>query len=225
MATHEELEWEPQPGIPAPLPQDEKIVWQGTPSWWALAISAFHVRKVALYFSFLVGLQVYDAYQVGFDQEAVMAGPALTLLLSLAGLSILLSLAYLSAVSTIFTLTNKRILIRYGIALTLTLNLPFSQIKAANLKLWKGKTGDIALDVTPPKRLSWIVLWPYARPWKLKNPQPLLRALPDADVVAAQIARVVQEQSNLSVSVGTQKPSSGPKKTVNTPTNTVEGAV
>lgn len=204
MAHHQELEWEPIPGLPATLPEGEKIVWQGSPNWWALAISTFHVRKVAIYFAFLVAMQMVKAWQIGFDKEAVMAGPALTLILSLAGLSILLSLAWLSATSTIFTLTTKRILIRYGIALTLTLNLPFQRITSANLKLWKGNTGDIALDVTPPKRLSWLVLWPYARAWKLSNPQPVLKALPDAADVAAHIARIASQQDEMLVKLPTK---------------------
>ena len=151
MAHHQELEWEPIPGLPAELPKGERIVWQGSPNWWALAISTFHVRKVALYFAFLVGMQIVKAWKIGFDQEAVMAGPALTLLLSLAALSILLSLAWLSATSTIFTLTSERILIRYGIALTLTLNLPFKRITAANLKLWKAQQAISHWTLPRPK--------------------------------------------------------------------------
>jgi hypothetical protein len=30
------------------------------------------------------------------------------------------------------------------------------------------------------KRIAYLHLWPHARPWQLKRPQPLLRALPDA---------------------------------------------
>jgi len=221
MSSHKDFEWEPIPGLPAELPKGEKIVWQGTPNWWALAISAFHVRKVALYFAFLVVMQLVSAWQIGFEKEAVMAGPALTLVLSLAGLSILLSLAYLSAVSTIFTLTTHRILIRYGMALTLTLNIPFKQIQAANLNLWKKSIGDIALDVTPPKRLSWLVLWPYARAWKLSNPQPVLRAIPDAAAVAEKIARVAQQQIMVDVVVG--QTSESKPKIATTPDSTLEG--
>ena len=49
-ATHEH-EWEAAPGLPSTLPDGEAIVWQGTPDWKQLAVHAFHVRKIAIYFA------------------------------------------------------------------------------------------------------------------------------------------------------------------------------
>jgi hypothetical protein len=49
-----EYEFEPQFGLPERLPSDEFIVWQGAPDVAALAYSAFHFRKLALYFAVLI---------------------------------------------------------------------------------------------------------------------------------------------------------------------------
>ena len=46
-----EYEFEPQFGLPERLPSDEIIVWQGSPDVAALAYSAFHFKKLALYFA------------------------------------------------------------------------------------------------------------------------------------------------------------------------------
>ena len=51
-ATHEH-EWEAAPGLPSALPAGERVVWQGAPNWRSLAIHAFHVPKVAMYFSLI----------------------------------------------------------------------------------------------------------------------------------------------------------------------------
>jgi len=193
MKEQSEFDWEPTPGLPAPLPAGEHIVWQGAPHWLALAIDAFHVRKVAIYFAVLVLLQTMLLIPGGITAELILAGPGLTLLLSLAALGILTSLAWLTATVTVYTLTNRRILIRFGIAIQLTINLPFSQIVAANLRTSKNGRGDIPLQLATGKRVSYIVLWPHVRQWHFSRPEPMLRAIPDAANVASQLARLVSE--------------------------------
>jgi hypothetical protein len=41
------------------------------------------------------------------------------------------------------------------------------------------------LDLAGEDRMGWAHLWPHARPWALRKPQPSLRCLRDADKVAA----------------------------------------
>ena len=48
-----EHEFEAAPGLPELLPEGEHIVWQAAPDWKQLAIHAFHVRKIAIYFSLM----------------------------------------------------------------------------------------------------------------------------------------------------------------------------
>ena len=45
-----EHDFEPIRGLPGPLPEGETILWQGAPDWRVLAVQAFHVRAVAIYF-------------------------------------------------------------------------------------------------------------------------------------------------------------------------------
>ena len=49
-----EYEFEPQFGLPERLPSDEFIVWQGSPDIGALAASAFHIKKLVVYFILLI---------------------------------------------------------------------------------------------------------------------------------------------------------------------------
>jgi hypothetical protein len=205
MSEISEFEWEPQPGLPAPLPPDENIIWQGSPNWLALAIDAFHVRKVAIYFGVLVALDLARLLTLnGADTEALLAGPALTLILCLGALTLLTSLAWLSASATIYTLTNKRLLIRFGIAIQLTINLPFKQIVAADLKERSNGTGNIPLRTADGNRVSYVVMWPHIRPWHFRKPQPMLRALPNARQVADLIAQAVR--TNAAAGMATDTP-------------------
>jgi hypothetical protein len=69
--------------------------------------------------------------------------------------------------------------------LTLTLNLPFKALSAAAVRNYKDGTGDIVVDLAGNDRIGWAHLWPHARPWALRKPQPSLRCLPDAQAVAS----------------------------------------
>lgn len=194
MQDHDDFDFEDRPGIPAPLPPGEHVLWQGRPDKWGMAKNAFHIRKVGIYFCLLVGLQLFAAFRGASDADASLASLALTGLLVLIGMFILGALAWMTAHVTIYTLTNRRILIRFGVALQMTINLPFAQIKAASLRVGKDGLGDIPLVLKDTRRVNYLVLWPHVRAWHFVAPQPMLRCLRDSEHVAKLIADVARAQ-------------------------------
>lgn len=200
MLKHDDFDFEDSPGIPAPLPPGEYVVWQGSPNAWQLARHAFHWRKVAIYFMALLLIQAWSFISNGSDSSAIWASLSLTALLSALGLSILGVLAWLTARVTIYTVTNRRILIRFGIALQMTINLPFSQIQAADMRITSQGYGDIPLVLKENSRVNYFVLWPHVRPWQFSAPQPMLRSIPKVRNVAQIIAKVASESSGLATS-------------------------
>ena len=56
MKPHHEHEFEAAPGLPEALPAGEHILWQGSPDWKLLAVDAFHVKRLAIYFSLMIAL-------------------------------------------------------------------------------------------------------------------------------------------------------------------------
>ena len=77
---------------------------------------------------------------------------------------------------------------RIGMALPVTLNLPFGQIDGASLRLFGNGAGDIPLKVTKTERIAYLLLWPHARPFNFAHPEPCLRCVPKADDVASLLA-------------------------------------
>ena len=77
---------------------------------------------------------------------------------------------------------------RIGIVLTLTFNLPLKRIASAALNP-HGRTGDIALNLVANERIGYFHLWPHARAWEVRRPQPTLRCITDAAAVGALIQR------------------------------------
>ena len=188
MENHDDFDFEDSPGIPAPLPEGEHILWQGSPDRWEIAKSAFHIRKIALYFALILIIQMTSILLTGNDSPG--ASLPMTLMLSIAGLGILGTLAWLTARVTIYTITNKRVLIRFGIALQITINLPFAQISAADVRVGKNGFGDLPLTLKDSRRVNYLVLWPHVRPWNFSRPQPMLRSIANVQHVAAIISEV-----------------------------------
>ncbi|MFK7861244.1 MAG: photosynthetic complex putative assembly protein PuhB [Granulosicoccus sp.] len=191
MHDHDDFDFEDSPGIPAPLPAGEHVVWQGSPDVWEIAKNAFHIRKIAVYFGLILLIQAVSIYQMGADSAG--ASLSMTTMLSILGLGILGVLAYLTSRVTIYTITNKRILIRFGIALQMTVNLPFSQISAADVRVGKNGSGDIPLTMKDSKRISYLVMWPHVRPWNFSRPQPMIRSVANVQKVARIIADIASE--------------------------------
>lgn len=185
----------PTPGLPEELPAGERLLWQGSPDWRGLAVDAFHARKVAWYF---LGLAVWRFASARYDGASLAdsaAYAAWILPIGAAGVALLVVLAYLSARTTIYTLTSKRLVMRIGIALQMTVNVPFRVVESAGLKLRANGVGDLALRLEPGKRAAYLVLWPHVRRWRFTRPEPALRSVPNARRIADLLSEALAATS------------------------------
>ncbi|MCX7643931.1 MAG: photosynthetic complex putative assembly protein PuhB [Rhodobacteraceae bacterium] len=185
---HDDFAVEPVRGLPEALPPGEEILWQGRPDWWALAKEALAVRWVAGYF---VVFALWRAVVAGETQpfwEAVRTGSPF-LVMGAVACGLLVLIAWVQARATVYTITNRRVAMRIGAALTITLNLPYRWIGSASLALGKRGTGTIALSLLGTTRLSYLNTWPHVRPWRMARTEPALRCIPDA----ARVARILAE--------------------------------
>lgn len=163
-------------GTPA---ADERVLWRGRPDVSVLARSAFHTRKVGLYFLVLIGASV----AVGNTNAAIVCT-----VLGLAAIAILQSLSWLSVRTTMYILTDERLIMRIGMAIETRINVPLKHVASANLRMRGKNHGDIALLLNGERTLGYLLLWPHVRPWRFAQPEPMLRALPDAQEVAGLLA-------------------------------------
>ena len=188
-------DFEHAPGLPEKLPEGERMLWQGAPQWRSLALRAFRLREVAIYFAALMVWRFASGLAGGTAPGDALAH-ALDLVPLLAGASaILAGLAYLSAKSTVYTITTQRIVMRYGMAAPLVLNIPFSRIETAAVGRHGDGTGSLLLSLRKGERIGYLVLWPHARPWRYAKPEPMLRCLPDVDAAAAVLGRALEAHS------------------------------
>lgn len=186
--SHDDFEIEPIEGLPELPPEGETILWQGRPDWWTLAKESLAVRGVMIYFVFL-GAWRSVALMAERDVATSIWGAMPFLVLGGIAVAILTVIAIAQAVTTVYTVTNRRVAMRIGAALNVTYNLPYTWIESADLDLRKGGTGTIALKLRGETQMSYLMLWPHMRPWHVKDPQPALRCIKDAQRIADILAQ------------------------------------
>ena len=191
MSDHDDFAFDVAPGIPAPLPKGEEVLWQGRPDTSALARDAFKIRWIAGYMGLVVlwkaGMGLADG---GLALAALRGLPYVVL--ALAAVAVVWALAWAQARATVYTVTSARVLMKIGAALSVTYNIPFAQVGTARLDLKPDGTGTIALETLGETRLAFMALWPHLRPGRLKKTEPALRCIPDAERVARLLAEAAE---------------------------------
>lgn len=192
-----EHEFEAELGLPEPLPRGERMLWQGSPDWRVLAREAMHTRALAIYFGVLLAWRGANVLASG--GSLIDAGEAVLWLLPLAvaAIAVLSLLAWLIARTSVYTITDRRVVMRIGVVLSITFNLPYSQIESAGLRTHAGGSGDVTLLLNDADRIAYVHLWPHARPWHVKRTEPMLRALPQARSVAAILSTALADAAGV----------------------------
>lgn len=172
----------PMDGLPGRLPAGERVLWQSAPDFKALAVQAFRLRIIAAYLTLLVVCR-FALVLSGHGLVFALISGAWGVTLASACTGLFAAFAWLITRTTVYTLTDKRVVITYGMALPKSLNLPLAKIEAVDLRR-QGRTGDIAFRIAPERRLSFLLLWPHVRAGAQGRAQPVLRCIPDAGQAA-----------------------------------------
>lgn len=173
--------------LPAALPAGERVVWQGRPQWRALARDALHVRGLAAYMGLLVVSVGAAAAWRGAPASEVLLDAARASAFAVVPVAIALAYAWLAARAAYYAITDRRIIMRVGVALPMTFNVPFARVGSAGLRT-NGATGEIGIKLLARDGLAAIMLWPHA---PLARAEPILRALPDAAAAGQALARAL----------------------------------
>jgi len=171
-----EVRVKPLRKLPEPLPDGEQVLWQRSPAWRPYSRRVFQVGKLGLYFAVLIGWVAASAYANTGDLQAALGSLVWTGPPAIGVLMLLAFIAWGYARTTVYTITNKRVIIQSGLAVPAAVNLPFSQVSSADLKTYRDGTGDIEVSMSG-QRLLYSMLWPNVRLFRLKRPVPVLRGL------------------------------------------------
>jgi hypothetical protein len=199
-----EHELEPAYGLPEALPSNEKILWQGSPDWRALARRVFFLRTLTAYFVVILAIRGTLVLVDGGTDMAALKAVLLVAPLAVLALGTLLGVAVMTARTAVYTITDKRVVMRIGIVLNVTFNLPFGSIATAGLHDSGDGTGDITLALAGDAKIGFVHLWPHSRPWRLARPEPMLRCVPDVQVVGQILSRAWSASTGVAISTAPQ---------------------
>jgi hypothetical protein len=178
------------PGIAQALPPGEQLLWWGKPERSAIANHVFHVRILAVYFVAMIGIWALN--QAGnLDQATFLRMGGILTGVSALAVGLLWLYAHMVASATVYAITDKRVVMKIGVAFDLTLNIPLSYVQEAALRTFRDGTGQIALALPKEQRLGYVVLWPHTRGLRITHPEPSLRGLTDPAAVGAVLQRAL----------------------------------
>ena len=179
------------------IPNGESILWKGRPSLWGFSWNLFGLKWITLYLSMLSIVSVarffasdfYTAFYVDF-LPFFLSGIFASI--------ILIGLAATQTYSTVYIITENRVIIKTGAALSFLISMPFKMIKEVNLQKRGASIGTISFELLSEKRVPYISCWPSVRPWKFKRTQPAFSCIGSVDEVAT-ILRKTAMTGNISL--------------------------
>lgn len=162
-------------GVQEPLPEGETVLWEGQPAPRLVAREIFHVRALAVYFVVLVAATLVLGSSGGLG-ELVARLTWLSILGATIG-GMVFGLSIWMARSTRYAVTSDRVVILKGMVFPSVISVPFRRIRNITVRHGVDESGGLALELVEGGRIGMLFLWPHARPWKLAEPQPMLRCL------------------------------------------------
>jgi hypothetical protein len=194
-----EHDYEPVPGLPERLPEGETLLWQGRPRWRGLAVRGFGLKGFAAYFAGLAAVQIAWGVAASHPADGIVFGVAVLATMAALVIGGLALLGWLAARSALYTITTQRVVLRVGVALPMTINIPFAVIDSLARRDAHDGTEDLVIKIMRPARASWIALWPHVKGTSVLQPQPMLRALPVEAGAAQLLARALAAHAGAGV--------------------------
>lgn len=175
------------------LEPGERILWQGRPEASSLRR---HLLKSRWLVAYAAGLLIWKLVLIvwirGLSSQEVL-DTATLVVQGLVLVGIAAYFAWALARGTTYTLTDLRIIIRHGIALPGTADIPLRALRSVAVRIHDDGTGDVALSVRDGGSIGFAKLWPHARGLELSRPVPMLRGVRDAAVLGSVVTRQLNQ--------------------------------
>lgn len=205
---------EPVPGLPERLPAGETMLWQGRPDPRLVAQHLLKNRWLAGYFLVLAlwagASGLYDGQQPG----GILFSVAVLIALGAVLLALVELYAWAIGRTTLYTITSERIVMRFGVAFSMALNLPYGRVDAVSIRRLGKGAGTIAIQLAPGHHLSWLIQWPHVRGWRLSQAEPALICLAHADAAGEVLALAIAQQRSRHGGHARIKPAARPRQAV-----------
>ena len=183
-------------GVDEPLPADEAILWQVGPDWRQVAFRSLALKPILLWLGALGIVRLGYLMLDGAHVQTMAAAVAWLVVCALAVSALLGLYAWGVGKTTRYYLTNRRIIIRCGVALDKTINVPLSKVESAGIQETGNNQGNIALTLEPDSKIGYLVLWPHVRAARGARAEPVLLAVSGVDRLARTLTDAWMSEQN-----------------------------
>ena len=204
-------------GVSQPLPDGERVLWQGSPRWTSLARHALRAPLWMTYFAIIIAAGLVGALRDHVAPADIVGTLALQAGLSAVVIAGVYAYCVFTSRATVYAVTDRRVVLRIGLVVPTTVNIPMRLVDAAACRVFPDGTGEIALTVRKPDRLGYFHLWPHVRPWHVRWPEPALRAIDDPSRVIAILRELAEHDSAIDLPTATAVPANGTPRVVTAP--------
>lgn len=176
-------------GLPGPLPEGEHIVWQGKPDARAVGRHILKTRWIAGYFGLMLVWLIITGFYFGRSAEDVFVSLGIMMVAGMIVVGLAQWFANGVHQTTVYTITNKRIVMKFGVTLPVAFNLPFAEIESVDVRQRNNDgIGDIALRFKPDVRLAYLTFWPHVRGVRMARTEPQFICIDDVEDVAQTLS-------------------------------------
>ena len=183
------------------IPDGERVCWIGKPNWISFGFNAFGIKYLVVYF-ILSAFYAISQIELVFSFGAFI-GEYISFIVSgiIAGL-ILFLLAYFAAQHTCYVITEKRLVIRTGIALVFLLNVPLKNVTSIDKQSLLRGYGNLSFKPQSKKRIPYFSCWPSVRGGSFLEPIPTFRSIANIEAIGdivGEMAEKNRERKDLKV--------------------------
>ena len=176
------------------LPWGERVLWRSSPDPRLLTEHLFRLRRVAAYSVILYALWAIRQWRSGPGHDFLRTS-IVWLVLVLITVGFLHWLAQTTSRTSTYILTDRRLVMRVGIALEMTVSVPLSMIERVDVRQFRDRSGELVVTLAAAMRVGYGALWPHVRLRAPRHPQPVLRGLHQPEYVATLLSEAVSTGS------------------------------
>ena len=174
------------------IPNKEKIHWIGKPSWASFGYQVFGIKYLIFYF-ILSALYAVSQVDPVFTFFAFLVNFIPFLMSGVFAACILFVLAYLTASHTHYVITEKRIVIRTGVALVFLLNVPIKNIISIDKQRLAGGRGNLSFTAKSKKRIPFVSCWPSVKSGSFIEPIPAFRSISNIEEIGMLVTKLAEK--------------------------------
>ena len=178
------------------IPAGENICWEGKPDWKSFGYHSFGIKYLIFYFV-ISAFYAVSQLELAFSFSSFLVRYIPFVISGVIAGIILYLLAYLIASHTCYVITEKRVVIRTGVALVFLLNIPLNKVVSIDKQSLTRGRGNLSFKSQFKKRIPYFSCWPSVKNGSFLEPVPAFRSVANVEEVGKIVSEMAESNRPL----------------------------